>query len=796
MRSRPRILLADGDAVSKNEKTLMKKILFSAAMLLFGMTACQKVETSLDATNGDVQVTVATTLPAQMAETRVAGDGTTVDRCIMEIYLDGKLYGERQYADVQNLKATFSARLVTGETYDLVFWADKKGADLKSDLHYNTADFSNVTFAEGDDYLGNDDARDAFFGTAQVVADQSKAVSVELRRPFGQLNVKTLDMAEVAAAAATLVPTKVKIAFDNVYTGIDLLSGELTGSTSAVAYADAVALAGTDGSLTVDYVFAPEGEQFLTDFTMSFLDANKAQVAADYEFSNIPVQRNYRTNVSGNLLTKKADINVTVVPEFDGEQPVYLDGVLNTSTGAVYNTLAEALAAAKSGETILAGGLNLTEPVTIPAGVTFDGCSSTVAASYVYLEEGATLRNVKVESDLHRVLHIKGSNVTLDNVDLSYTGSESRAEAVSFYENTDNVTVKDCSFTGYWKGMYVGNGSDNLTIEGCLFTDMNPFSMDQWLPSLKVVDNTFTGNTPVWRAIHLTIAAGTEGMAGTTKYQESWPLALKQSVYDIFSQNSFENAPYMRLTCVDGGWDYNDIYFSFDAFKTGNLDNAHNAFTKADRFAPSEVLFLDSYQGESNVVEYVLDSRTNQANRGGAYTGHFYNTQGLHFDAFNPAKETVWEVSGKIYVDAQMIADSKPFRSELWTAATNAQSGEAQYPMLGVANVTEDAGGIYQSTMDHAVVRIWGDNGWTNVEGVTVDAGWHTVKIVSDGSHVTYYFDDAEVGKMSEQAAPTTVSSIMPQAFHYDYRHTDGRWFYEGYTCETYFCGVQYKLGE
>ena len=797
MRSRPHILLADGDADSKNEKTLMKKILFSAAMLLFGMTACQKVETSLDATNGDVQVTVATTLPAQMAETRVAGDGTTVDRCIMEIYLDGKLYGERQYADVQDLKATFSARLVTGETYDLVFWADKKGTDLKSDLHYNTADFSNVTFAEGDAYLGNDDARDAFFGSAQVVADQSKAVSVELRRPFGQLNVKTLDMAEVAAAAATLVPTKVKIAFDNVYTGIDLLSGELTGSTSAVAYADAVALAGTDGSLTVDYVFAPEGEQYLTDFTMSFLDANKVQVAADYEFTNIPVQRNYRTNVSGNLLTKKADINVEVKPGFDGDLSAFDDGAINTTTGVIYESLVEALAAAHSGETILAGGLEtVTEAVTVPAGVTLDGSSSMVISANIYMEEGSTLSNLKVESDIHRVLHIKASNVTVDNVDFEYTGSESRSEGVSLYENVKNVTIKNSTFTGYWKAIYVGNGAENLSIGNNLFTDMNPFSMDQWFPSLKVEGNTFTGNTPVWRAIHITIAAGTEGMAGTTKYQESWPLALKQSVYDIFSKNTFENAPYMRLTCVDGGWDYKDLYFSFDAFNSGNLDNAHNAFTQRDRFSPSEVLFLDSYQGESNVVEYILDSRTNQANRGSSYSSHFYNTQGRHFEVFNPSKITTWEVTGKIYVDAQMIADQKPFRSELWTSANNAETDEAQYPMLGIANVVEDAGGIYQSTMDHAVVRVWNDNGWTNVEGVTVNAGWHTVKLVSDGSHVTYFFDDAEVGKMSEQAAPTSIKSIMPEAFHYDYQHTDGRWFYQGYTCETYFCGIQYTLGE
>ncbi len=297
----------------------MKKLFLLTTVLLFGMTACQKTEMS-DATSGNTQITVKAALPAQMAETRAAGDGTTVNRCIMQIYLDGKLYGERQVAAVENLSATFSARLIAGKTFDLVFWADKSGADINTDLHYNTADLANVAFTG--DYIGNDDARDAFFGTAQVISDKSQAVNVELKRPFGQLNVKTLDMAEVAAASAALVPSKVKIAFDEVPTGINLLTGELTGAAEAVAYADAAALANNKnnaGELSFDYVLAPAGtEQFLADFTMSFLDENGAEVAGAYDFSSIPVQRNYRTNVSGNLLTKKADINVEVKPEFDG----------------------------------------------------------------------------------------------------------------------------------------------------------------------------------------------------------------------------------------------------------------------------------------------------------------------------------------------------------------------------------------------------------------------------------------------------------------------------------------------
>ena len=355
------------------------------------MSACQKAE-SLDPASGDVQITVNASFPAQMLETRVAGDGTTVDRCIMQIYLDGELYGEHQYAQVQGLKATFSARLIAGKTFDLVFWADKMGTDLKTDLHYNTADFAHVAFIG--DYAGNDESRDAFFGSAQVVADQSKAVDVTLRRPFGQLNVKTLDLAEVKAAAPALEPKMVKVAFKNVPTEIDLTTGELATTTQAVAYVDAVALAGTDGELTVDYVFAPktEGEQYLTDFTMSFLDANKDQVAADYEFTNIPVQRNYRTNVSGNLLTKKADINVEVKPGFDGEIDFDADAVeVSTSEG-----LADVISA--GGAARLAGDITL-----------------TAAESLIDIEEG---KEVTIDLDGYKLAFEAGTSMPVKTAPL------------------------------------------------------------------------------------------------------------------------------------------------------------------------------------------------------------------------------------------------------------------------------------------------------------------------------------------------------------------------------------------
>ena len=460
------------------------------------MTACQKTE-SLDAASGDTQITVKASFPAQMAETRAAGDGTTVDRCIMQIYLDGELYGERQVAAVENLSATFSARLIAGKTFDLVFWADKSGADINSDLHYNTADLANVAFTG--DYIGNDDARDAFFGTAQVISDKSQAVNVELKRPFGQLNVKTLDLAEVKAASPALEPKKVKIEFKSVPTGINLLTGELTDAKSAVAYADAAAVVDAEGHLSFDYVLAPAGtEQFLADFTMSFLDENGAEVAGAYDFSSIPVQRNYRTNVSGNLLTKKADINVEVKPGFDGElgqstwsgnseSPVVDD---NAKTVSVNNAeqLAGFVGLVNGGTTFegytvtLNSDLDLNNLEWTPVGVGMRLGSAPVGASFkgTFDGKGNTISNLTItvcdnaDSAIGLFGIVDGGevkNLVFENVDINVPDSEMAAAAVGMLTGGGTVSgidvVSGSIAATRGNGAVVGRMTRSGTITDC-----------------------------------------------------------------------------------------------------------------------------------------------------------------------------------------------------------------------------------------------------------------------------------------------------------------------------------------
>ena len=203
------------------------------------------------------------------------------------------------------LTATFNLRLVAQQTYDFVFWADCSTGD-----HYNTDDLTNIT-VKGN-YAGNNDEFDAFTGALldyQVKGAFSE--NITLRRPFGQLNVKTLDMA--AIPDPTLKPTKVKVAFTAVPTSFNAKKGEIGAATAAVEYTADVLSA--DGDLTVDYIWAPVEEATLADFSMTFLNGT-TEISTNGDFKNIPIRRNYRTNVSGNLLTKQGTFNVTIDPEF------------------------------------------------------------------------------------------------------------------------------------------------------------------------------------------------------------------------------------------------------------------------------------------------------------------------------------------------------------------------------------------------------------------------------------------------------------------------------------------------
>ena len=433
----------------------MKKcFLLMAGIILLAFTACQSDELANGGRNGEVAVSFSVQLPGNGndAVTRAvtAGDGTSVNRCIMEIYLNDELYS-RQIGTIQpdGLTAGFDVRLVTSQTYKFVFWADHvesvEGEAIKTDLHYNTADLRNISMKG--DYNGSskDDTRDAFFASLEKLVTNAFSESVELTRPFGQLNIKTEDLASIPNNQKdAFVPVTAGLSFKNLYTGFNAATGNLLGESTAVAYKAASDVVDANGNLTVDYLFAPNtaGGQHLVNMTLAVYNAAGGQITTK-DLNNIPVQRNYKTNVTGNLLTVDGKVNVTVTPAFSSpalsEKVIEVASVSEVAEALKTNTNVVVTEAPKEAATI---SLPKYESGDVAVSITLPETSNDITINYT-TETGEESKNAPKELNITApsaskiIIEASESTVTLNGQ--SYTTVEATT--------ADNTLIVESSVT-------------------------------------------------------------------------------------------------------------------------------------------------------------------------------------------------------------------------------------------------------------------------------------------------------------------------------------------------------------
>ena len=346
----------------------MKNLLLTlAAAALLLLTSCQRDELQGGSISGEeVTVSISAVVPgdggAVVKSNAVPGNGSEVNRCILEVYLIGdndaaSLYGKREIVEVTGLKASFDdLNLITGQKYRFVLWADHVEAPdtedgLAADNFYDTdakgVGLQNVTIKDVTAYAGNDDQRDAFFYSSpeDVTVTGPADYTLDLKRPFGQLNIITTDYGLIPETHKFLRPKNVSLTFKSIPTGINLLTGELLSTDESVTVQEVegqavpitdLSVAGNEDArqLSFDYILAPAtGQHIIGELTMSFLqeDGTTPTGISDYTIESIPVQRNYQTNVSGNLLTDRAGVDVKVEPGFDGDEEV-IDGKLVISS--------------------------------------------------------------------------------------------------------------------------------------------------------------------------------------------------------------------------------------------------------------------------------------------------------------------------------------------------------------------------------------------------------------------------------------------------------------------------------
>ena len=427
-------------------------------------TSCADDQTSDLKAGAESTVTITAQLPGDMG-TRAFADGTKATELHYAVYEKGtttrlavckKADGTKGQlegtATMTGLQTTISLQLTTGKEYDFVFWADAPGDNVYTFNSENQTVTVNYANAEN-----NTDNLDAFFGQKKALkVSGNMSISQELRRPFAQINIGTDDFDAAAAAGYTVSESTIGVA---TYKTLNLLSEEVSDPVTATFVKKLIPTEDSKFSvnskdykyLSMSYVLVPKDKETV-DIAFDYTLTNRT-------FTNVPVQRNYRTNIYGSLLTNTADFNVVIAPGFN--DPDYNHNVITVSTQTELATAAQTPNAVIK----LKESTTYTLPADVAEGVTFSGDETTVISiPQAIAHNGKTIgfSGVTVKSpnaNYTGIIHAKA---------VTYTGCVIEGQPFSYAEKAvyNKCTFKQTSSGSYNIWTY---GSKDITFNSCRF---------------------------------------------------------------------------------------------------------------------------------------------------------------------------------------------------------------------------------------------------------------------------------------------------------------------------------------
>ena len=445
----------------------MKKILFSTvamSALMLMATSCADDQTSDLKAGAESTVTITAQLPGDMG-TRAFADGTKATELHYAVYEKGttirlavckKADGTKGQlegtATITGLQTTISLQLTTGKEYDFVFWADAPGDNVYTFNSENQTVTVNYANAEN-----NTDNLDAFFSQKKALkVSGNMSISQELRRPFAQINIGTDDFDAAAAAGYTVSESTIGVA---TYKTLNLLSEEVSDPVTATFVKKPIPTEDSKFSvnskdykyLSMSYVLVPKDKETV-DIAFDYTLTNRT-------FTNVPVQRNYRTNIYGSLLTNTADFNVVIAPGFN--DPDYNHNVITASTQTELATAAQTPNAVIK----LKESTTYTLPATVAEGVTFSGDETTVISipqAIGYTGKTIGFSGVTVKSPNADYTGIQSAK------SVTYTGCVIEGTPFSYAEEAvyNSCTFKQTSSDFYNIWTY---GSKDITFNSCRF---------------------------------------------------------------------------------------------------------------------------------------------------------------------------------------------------------------------------------------------------------------------------------------------------------------------------------------
>ena len=325
----------------------MKKLLYTiAAIAAVTMAASCARETEVAQVNGE-QVTATFSVELPGVATKAISDGKTAAELNFAVYDEAGNYLQTlsetaaQVTKTSDLHWTVTVPVIKDLTYQFVFVAkkasgiytlDKANASLSVD--YSAVD------ANTDDY-------DLFYAvtTEEIGNDLKKAVN--LTRPLAQVNIGASDLA-AAAYSLDVANMTTGITLSGIHTGLNLLTGAVTEATSDVTFAPAARVneetAFVTGFDRIAMAYVLVGEKQTTTATFTAVangTADNASHTVTREVENVPIQRNYRTNIVGPIFTSTMEFNVTVEPGFVQNGDFTVVPVVVSNVSALNTALSE-----------------------------------------------------------------------------------------------------------------------------------------------------------------------------------------------------------------------------------------------------------------------------------------------------------------------------------------------------------------------------------------------------------------------------------------------------------------------
>lgn len=640
-------------------KNLFKSFALAAVAVIAGACAKEQI------TSGDgetVEMTFNVDVPETTITTKGLSDAAQVDELIFQLFIkDGDNYKmvQNQIVPVTDKRAVVKASLVKQQHYDAAFWAQTSGTGF-----YETTDLRAVKMNTAN-VKANEPKMDAFWMNDSFTATVARTKPIKMLRALAQVNIGTV----VPTGEDALSIAQSQIVMKGVPTTLNVLLGSKDKSHSGsedITFQDNAPISGEKlvvGETAYDYVatayvFAPKTDKMLTDIstTVTFSNGKYTTITTP----NVPIRRNFRTNILGNLFNVDATWNVNIDEKFTGD--ITYDEIEGKLLAGKNVTLTTDYSVAKNSKGVVAKSVDNTFAVLDLNGHKFENSNSVMdnkAALQVHgnlriVGDGKVLCNgggdnnaVIVENGAHLI--IEGgyyyvnkdkngkSNATVFISPNGYPGKKSLVEikggtfeaevgtnGTPFVLNQDDA-VKEICFKVYG-GTFIGfnpadNNADgehtNYVADGYRSVKISD-SPETWkVEAIPAVTTQEDFNSAIATAnATVVLAAGTYKLPEGSKSiaegvtiignGEGTVLNTKASEeggdYKYNAQN-LNNVTFKNLTINEGNGNYNGIKHS-DNLKYENCVIVGQPFSFADHVVYEGCTFNQTSSGAYNIWTY------------------------------------------------------------------------------------------------------------------------------------------------------------------------------------------------